>query len=106
MNAHPLKKAAPSTVTVHEAKTHLSRLLAEVEAGGEVIVARGSKPVARIVPLEPVRPKKRQLGWLRDDSKGSDPLAYGFWDPLPDDELDLWNGESLPSDPLYQPPKA
>ncbi|MGA9582629.1 MAG: type II toxin-antitoxin system prevent-host-death family antitoxin [Allosphingosinicella sp.] len=106
MSSSPFKKTAPSIVTVHEAKTHLSRLLSEVEAGGEVIVARGSKPVARIVPLEPVRAKKRQLGWLRHDSQGSDPLAYGFWDPLPDDELDLWNGESLPSDPLYHSPKA
>lgn len=37
------------TVNTHEAKTHLSRLLAEVEAGGEVIIARSGKPVARLV---------------------------------------------------------
>jgi prevent-host-death family protein len=83
-----------ATVTIHEAKTHLSRLLASVEAGGEVIVARGQKPIARIVPIEPPKPKKRQLGWLRHDSKGSDPLAYGFWDPIPDVDLALWNGEA------------
>ena len=94
-----------TTVTIHEAKTHLSRLVARAEAGDEVVLARGKTPVAKIVPLHPVVPKKRELGWLRNDSKGSDPLAYGFWDPLPDDELELWNGESLPTDPLYQPPE-
>ena len=101
MNAH-----APhdKPVTIHEAKTNLSRLVAQAEAGREIVLARGKKPVAKIVPLNPPAPKKRQLGHLRNDSKGSDPLAYGFWDPMPDDELELWNGESLPTDPLYQPP--
>jgi prevent-host-death family protein len=41
-------------VGVHEAKTHLSRLLREVEAGKEVVVTRGGVPVARIVPAETV----------------------------------------------------
>ncbi|MFA7567813.1 MAG: type II toxin-antitoxin system prevent-host-death family antitoxin [Alkalispirochaeta sp.] len=40
------------TVTVHEAKTHLSRLLRTVEAGETVVIARGSVPVARLVPWE------------------------------------------------------
>ncbi|MEX2444687.1 MAG: type II toxin-antitoxin system prevent-host-death family antitoxin [Alkalispirochaeta sp.] len=38
------------TVTVHDAKTHLSRLLREVESGETLIVARGGKPVAQLVP--------------------------------------------------------
>jgi prevent-host-death family protein len=38
-------------VGVHEAKTHLSKLLREVEAGTEVVILRGGKPVARLVPL-------------------------------------------------------
>ncbi|MFP4152506.1 MAG: type II toxin-antitoxin system Phd/YefM family antitoxin [Alkalispirochaeta sp.] len=38
------------TITIHEAKTHLSRFLREVEAGETLILARGSTPVARIVP--------------------------------------------------------
>lgn len=80
------------TVTVHEAKTHLSRLLAAVESGDEVVVARGRTPIARIVPFEALTPKTRQLGWLRGDAGGSDPLAYGFWDPIPDDDLALWEG--------------
>lgn len=51
-------------VTVHEAKTHLSRLLAQVEQGEEVVVARANRPVARLVPVDgPDRPR-RQLGRL------------------------------------------
>jgi antitoxin (DNA-binding transcriptional repressor) of toxin-antitoxin stability system len=92
------------TVTVHDAKTHMSRLLARVEAGEEFVIARGKKEIAKLISINPVPVAKRQLGRLRNDSKGSDPLAYGFWDPMPDDELELWNGESLPTDPLYVPP--
>jgi prevent-host-death family protein len=39
------------TITIHQAKTHLSRFLKEVEGGETLIVARGNKPVARIVPF-------------------------------------------------------
>lgn len=45
--------------TVHQAKTHLSRLIKEAEAGGEVVVTRGKKPVARIVAIE--EPKKEEV---------------------------------------------
>jgi len=48
--------------TVHQAKTHFSRLLKEAEAGKEVIVMRGSKPVARLVPIETPVPKRRTPG--------------------------------------------
>ncbi len=47
------------TVTTHEAKTHLSRYLAAVEAGEEIVIARGRKPVARLVPFATGRGKKR-----------------------------------------------
>jgi prevent-host-death family protein len=47
-------------VGVHEAKTHLSRLLRRVAAGEEVVISRGGKPVARLVPVE--GPTRRQLG--------------------------------------------
>ncbi|MFT4214181.1 MAG: type II toxin-antitoxin system prevent-host-death family antitoxin [Microbacterium sp.] len=58
-------------VGVHEAKTHLSRLLHDVENGIEVQINRGSTPVARLVPAE--KPRKRELGidrgkiWIPDD---------------------------------------
>jgi prevent-host-death family protein len=44
-------------VNVHEAKTHLSRLLERVEAGEEVVIARAGKPVARLVPATQPRPR-------------------------------------------------
>ncbi|CAN5473680.1 type II toxin-antitoxin system prevent-host-death family antitoxin [soil metagenome] len=47
------------TITTHEAKTHLSRYLAAVEAGEEFIIARGSKPVAKLVQFIP-EPKRRR----------------------------------------------
>jgi prevent-host-death family protein len=76
-----------STFTVHQAKTQLSKLLAEVEAGEEVVIARGSKPVARLVPFEPKT--RRVFGRL----KGKIAIDDRFFDPLPEDELALWNGE-------------
>ena len=47
------------TVNVHEAKTQLSRLLQAVEAGEEVVIARAGQPVARLVSLVPVVPRRR-----------------------------------------------
>ena len=74
------------TFNVHEAKTNLSRLLARVEAGEDVIIARNGKPVARLVGY---RPKgKRQPGVL----KGKIVIPDSFFDPLPEEELALWEG--------------
>ena len=74
------------TVNVHEAKTNLSRLLAQVEAGEDVVIARNGKPVARLVGY---RPKgKRQFGILKDRISIDD----SFFDPLPEEELALWEG--------------
>ena len=75
-----------ATVNVHEAKTHLSRLLAQVEAGEEVTIARNGKPVARLVPCK--RRGKRQFGAMKGKIKVDD----SFFDPLPEEELRLWEG--------------
>lgn len=78
--------------TVHQAKTQLSKLLADVERGEEVVIARGSTPVARLVPVNPPEPvikQPRVAGRL----KGKIDLTDAFFEPLPDDELALWNGE-------------
>jgi len=57
-------KPVRTIVNIHQAKTHLSRILDEVAAGAEVVIAKAGKPVARLVPLESrVRPKK--LGLLK-----------------------------------------
>ena len=74
------------TVNVHEAKTHLSRLLTQVENGEEVIIARNGSPVAKLVRSKPVG--KRQPGIL----KGKITVPDSFFDPLPEEELRLWEG--------------
>jgi prevent-host-death family protein len=53
-----------TVVNVHQAKTHLSRLLEEVAAGGEVVIAKAGRPVARLVPLETVV-RRKKLGLLK-----------------------------------------
>lgn len=78
-------------VTIHEAKTHLSRLVAEAEAGREIVLARGKTPVAKIVPLNPPPPKRRVPGRLAHlvPPGSGDILSHGFWDPLTDEEMGL-----------------
>lgn len=75
------------TVNVHEAKTHLSRLLEEVGAGHEVVIAKAGKPIARLVPMRPER-RCRKLGWLA----GKVRVPEDFDAPLPDDLLDAFEG--------------
>lgn len=60
-----------TVVNVHEAKTHLSRLLEAVAAGAGVVIASAGKPVARLVPIEKP-PKPKQLGQLRGRRKVPD----------------------------------
>jgi prevent-host-death family protein len=73
--------------TVHQAKTHFSRLLKEAEAGQEVIVMRGSKPVAKLVPIEANSPEPevplRLAGAYRDKISWTED-AFG---PMTDQEL-------------------
>jgi prevent-host-death family protein len=75
--------------TVHQAKTQLSKLIAAALDGEEVVIARGSEPVVRLTPVN-AAPKKRVFGAL----KGKIEFSDSFFDPLPDDELALWNCES------------
>jgi prevent-host-death family protein len=69
--------------TVHQAKTHLSRLLKEAEAGQEVVVMRGSKPVAKIVAIQPPAPGRRVPGGFEGLVHADD----SAFDPLTDEEL-------------------
>ena len=73
------------TVTIHVAKTHLSQLLAEVEAGEEVIVARGKTPIAKLSPYK-APAQERKFGAM----KGQLPLGPEFFEPLPEEELKAW----------------
>ena len=73
-------------VNVHEAKTQLSRLLARVEAGEDVVIARRGEPVARLVGCKPR--SRRQPDVL----KGTVVIPESFFDPLPEEELTAWEG--------------
>jgi prevent-host-death family protein len=77
-------------VNIHEAKTHLSRLLQRVAAGEEVTIARSGVPVARLVAVEPKA--KRPLGFAR----GEIWIADDFDAPLPDDMLAAFYGGEIP----------
>lgn len=70
------------TYTILAAKTHLAKLVARAEAGEEIVLVRGRKPVAKIVPVTP----KRKFGRL----KGKASIGPEFFEPLPEDELKLW----------------
>lgn len=79
-------------VNIHQAKTHLSRLLQRVAAGEDVTIARAGVPIARLVAVLPKLKKVRPLGmdhgkvWVADD----------FDAPLPDDVLKAFYGGDLP----------
>ena len=75
-----------TVVNVHQAKTRLSQLLAQVEAGEEVVIARRGEPVARLVSYKPRG--KRQFGAM----KGQVVIDDSFFDPLPEEELKAWEG--------------
>jgi prevent-host-death family protein len=74
-------------VSIHQAKTQLSKLIAAAERGEEVVISRRETPVVKIVPVQ--QPKKRVFGAL----KGKIALGPEFFDPLPEDELALWEGK-------------
>ncbi len=78
-------------VNIHEAKTHLSRLLQRVAAGEEVTIARAGVPVARLVAVAP-KNTVRPLGFAR----GQVWVADDFDAPLPDDLLKAFYGGKLP----------
>ena len=69
---------------MQEAKTHLSALLAEVEQGNEITIARGKTPIARLVPVDITR--EREMGFV------SYRVPESFFEPLPDAELEAWEG--------------
>jgi prevent-host-death family protein len=75
-----------STVNIHEAKTHLSRLVEEVAAGAEIVIAKNGVPRAKLVPLGSIRPLK--FGVL----KGKIRYPEDFDAPLPDEVLARFEG--------------
>jgi prevent-host-death family protein len=74
-------------VNVHDAKTQFSKLLEQAHSGQEIILAKAGKPYARMMPLAPTPPKR-----VRGRVKGIDDRA--FFEALPDDELNAWEGRA------------
>ena len=75
------------TINIHQAKTHLSRLVDEVVAGEEVVIAKAGKPMVKLIPFIPAT-KKRKLGLLL----GKLSVPADFDAPLPDDVLATFEG--------------
>jgi prevent-host-death family protein len=70
-------------VNVHEAKTHLSKLLERVRQGEEIVIARSGEPVARLVAVT----KRQERRWP-GTAKGTLVYSDDFDAPLPDEVLD------------------
>ncbi len=78
------------TINVHEAKTHLSHYLDEVEKGERVVVCKRNRPIAEIRHLVPKKMEKRPIGL----AKGTFTVPASFFDELPEETLTLFSGES------------
>lgn len=76
-------------VNIHEAEADLSRLLDDVAAGEEIVIARSGRPVARLVPLSDSL-KPREFGRMR----GTIHLADDFDEPLPPEAVAAFEGDA------------
>ena len=72
----------PAIINIHEAKTQFSKLIARIESGEEIIIAKSGKPVARLVPLDYLEDRKPGIAEGR--------VTDAFFEPL-DDELEPWD---------------
>jgi len=77
---------SPMKFTIHAAKTNLSKLIEAALAGEEVVIAKGDKPVVKLVPVEKPRFKLDLLA-----GRVTGPLP-DFLEPMSEDELALWEG--------------
>jgi prevent-host-death family protein len=77
-----------AVVNVHEAKTHLSRLLERVKAGEEIVIGKSGKPIAKIVPFMPKAGPRKPGFW-----KGKIKIEKNFDHPLPEEIMRVFRGE-------------
>lgn len=75
-------------VNIHEAKTHLSKLIQAAENGEEIVIARAGKPVVKITAYQPTKPGRRNLGLL----EGKIWISDDFDDPLPEEIQRAFDG--------------
>jgi antitoxin (DNA-binding transcriptional repressor) of toxin-antitoxin stability system len=76
-------------LNIHEAKTHLSRYLAKLKEGEAIIICRRNEPIAEIRPIVKARTNPRAIGV----DKGKFAIPKEFFDPLPSDLLDAFEGK-------------
>jgi prevent-host-death family protein len=79
-----------ASVTIHQAKTNLSKLIARAESGEEIVIMRGKEPVARLEPL--CKKKGQRVPGLLKGKVPELPDAF-FFEPLSEEELRAWEGE-------------
>lgn len=92
--------------TVHQAKTHFSRLLKEAEAGREVIVMRGDQAVARLVPIESSKEEKKEPFRLLGAYRGKISWDEDAFDPMTDEELKGIGWGYMVDAPLVSSPES
>ena len=73
------------TVTIRKAKADLSRLIQKACRGEDIVIARGNKPVVRLVALRDEHGNRKPGAW-----KGKLRVGPEFFEPLPPEELDAW----------------
>jgi antitoxin (DNA-binding transcriptional repressor) of toxin-antitoxin stability system len=73
------------TITIHKAKTQLSRLIEKACRGEEIVIARGKRPVVKLVAIKANRGNRKPGAW-----KGKIRLGPEFFEPLPPEELEGW----------------
>ena len=73
---------------IHAAKTNLSQLVNQALAGEEIVIARGKKPLVKLVPLD-----QTLEGRIFGSLKGTGHVDDSFFDPLPEEELAAWEGK-------------
>jgi antitoxin (DNA-binding transcriptional repressor) of toxin-antitoxin stability system len=73
------------TITIHKAKTQLSRLIEQACRGEEIIIARGKTPLVKLVALEPESAERKPGAW-----KGKLKVGPEFFEPLPPEEIEGW----------------
>jgi prevent-host-death family protein len=83
----PRKPVVPETVSLYEAKTHLSRLVERAAAGEEIVIAKSGRPRARLVPLEDTRARR-----VPGRGKGRWRVGKDFDAPLPDEVIRGFEG--------------
>ena len=78
-----------SKINIHNAKTNLSRLIEKAAKGDEVVISRAGEPVAKLVPIKPVTPRRRK-GLLKNKIR----IRPSFYQPLPEEVIAAFEGKT------------